>query len=87
MSQSRTVNKSEEDVLVVEGGKAPKAKKTTKKTAPKKDIVKEWEGKTLPELKMELQKLALDVKTGKQKNTSLLGKLRKVIARELTKKL
>lgn len=90
MSQSRTVNKSEEDVLVMEGDSksTPKAKKPAKEKKPavKKDTVKDWEGKSVTELKLELQKIVLDVRTGKQKNTSLVKKLKKVIARELTKK-
>jgi hypothetical protein len=44
-----------------------------------------WAKMSIAELKIELQKLALDIKTGREKNTSLSKQLKKHIARELTK--
>ena len=40
--------------------------------------------KSLKELQVELQKLSLEIKTGKESNTSLLRNTRKEIARKLT---
>ncbi len=56
--------------------------------AKSKQIKKEDESKqaSVYQMKIELQKLALDVKSGKEKNTSKINKQKKAIARLLTKK-
>lgn len=56
-------------------------KKTTKTKAKKSEL----EGMTLSEARKELQKVLLDVKIGEESNTSKIKKLKKQIARELTK--
>lgn len=61
-----------------------KKTKETKKTV-KVNLLEEWEKKTPVELKSDYQKLSLDICSGTEKNSSLLKKLRKVIARKLTK--
>jgi ribosomal protein L29 len=58
-----------------------KQNKTTKKTTAKKSV----ESKSVYELKADLQKLLLEVKSGKQEDTSLIKKLKKQIARNLTR--
>jgi ribosomal protein L29 len=57
-----------------------KQTKTTKKTTAKKAV----ETKSVNELKADLQKLLLEVKSGKQEDTSQVRKLKKQIARILT---
>lgn len=61
-------------------GKAVEAK--TKKAT---DFLSKFKGMTVKELKLELQKLSLAVKTGDESDTSKIKKLKKYIARELTK--
>jgi hypothetical protein len=68
----------------------PKAKKTKAvkseaKKESKPNQATQWEGKSVSELKITMQKIILDLRTGKEKNTSLVRKLRRQIARELTK--
>ncbi len=48
--------------------------------------IEEWQNKSSVELKDILQKLAIDIASGKEKNTSLKGKLKKLIAKKLTVK-
>ncbi|MEP7103713.1 MAG: hypothetical protein ABI721_03325 [Candidatus Dojkabacteria bacterium] len=57
-------------------------KEVVKKT---KKAVVSFENKTVSELKIELQKLLLDIRTGKEKNTSLVKKLKLALARLKTK--
>ena len=59
--------------------------KTTEKQEPKITAKKATNTKTLKELRLELQKLILDVRSGKEKNTSLIKESKKEIARLLTK--
>ena len=61
-----------------------KTKKTEEKKTVKSKTSKEWEKMDVRSLKVELQKLTLDVRTGVEKNTSLLKKVRKIIAKKLT---
>ncbi|MFS8130794.1 MAG: hypothetical protein ACMG57_02330 [Candidatus Dojkabacteria bacterium] len=58
--------------------KEPKAKK-------EKKTVVSFEGKSVSELKTDLQRLLLDIRTGKEKNTSLVKKLKVTLARLKTK--
>ncbi len=62
---------------------------TKKKSAPVKSVKKKTgkpnSEKSVIEMKNELQKLMLDVKSGSESNTSLIRKLRKDIARKITK--
>lgn len=51
----------------------------------KKNILKDLEGKSVAEMKIELQKVMIDIQTGKEKNTSLIKKIKREIARNLTK--
>ncbi len=68
-----------------------KAKKTEEtsvvetKEAPKSKLNDTWAKMSVAELKVELQKLVLDIKTGREKNTAIAKRLKKHIARELTK--
>ena len=63
---------------------------TKKKSKPAKAVKKKEEVKTsndnksVAELKVELQKLILEIRISKESNTSLVKKLRKEIARKLT---
>lgn len=59
--------------------------RTTEKQEPKTKENKASNTKTLKELRLELQKLVLDVRSGKEKNTSLIRRTKKEIARLLTK--
>lgn len=65
--------------LKVEDAKVSKPAKTSKK----KEVASD-NSKSVRELKVELQKLSLEIKTGKESNTSLLRKTRKEIARKLS---
>lgn len=56
------------------------------KTKTKKVETIDNANKTVAELRVELNKLRLDVKTGKEANTSLVKKLKREIARKLTVK-
>lgn len=56
-------------------------KETTKKTEEKKTNLNEM---TLKELRSELQKVSLNVASGKENNTSLIKKIKTEIARKLT---
>lgn len=60
---------------------AEKKAKTTKV-----EKVAETASKSVSELRVDLHKLRLDVKTGKESNTSLIRKLKKEIARKLSAK-
>ncbi len=60
-------------------------KKEKKNESKKVSTNSSSESRSLKELKMEMQKLSLDVRTGKEKNTSLIRKLRRDIARQVTK--
>jgi len=73
MSEVRTINKTEEV-------KVEAVSKKAKKAVAKTDVKK-----TLPEMRIGLQRLILDVKSAKETNTSLIKKLKKEIAKELTK--
>lgn len=44
----------------------------------------DYSTKTLAELKDSLSKVVMDTKSGKEKNTSLIKKIKKEIARKLT---
>lgn len=58
-------------------------KKTTKKAAKEETKargIKDWEGKNVSELRVELQKILIDIRTGKERNTSLIKKLKRTIA-------
>lgn len=59
------------------------AKKETKKTEEKKTNHSEM---TVKELKLELQKVILNIRSGKESNTSQVKKIKKEIARKLTLK-
>ncbi len=59
--------------------------KTSEKKEAKVVDKKVSNTKTISELRLELQKLILDVRSGKEKNTSLIKKTKKEIARLLTK--
>lgn len=48
--------------------------------------IEEWQNKSSVELKDILQKLVIDIASGKEKNTSLKRKLKKLIAKKLTVK-
>ena len=48
--------------------------------------VKSYEDLSVHELRTELQKVILDIRTGKERNTSLVKKIKLNIARKLTKK-
>jgi ribosomal protein L29 len=62
----------------------PEADKTKKvKSEKKKEVVKKE--LTLAEMRVELQKVILQVRSGEESDTSKIKKLRKQIARELTK--
>lgn len=62
------------------------AKKEVKAKEVKKEEAKSTtKNKTVEELRNDLQETYLKVKTGIEKNTSLIRKLKKQIARELTK--
>ncbi|SRR5260221_8793920 len=76
VKKAEKVNKEEmQDIASVKTEKKVKAVKAKKVT---------WEGMSIDSLKLELQKLTLDVRTGREKNTSIIKRLRKHIARELT---
>jgi len=60
--------------------------KENKKTTRKAKESKTDSEKTVRELKLDLQKLVLDVRSGKESDTSKVKKLKKEIARLLTKK-
>lgn len=48
--------------------------------------IEEWQSKSVAELKDVLQKLSIDITSGKEKNTSLKKRLKKIIAKKLTVK-
>ena len=58
--------------------------KKTKKTTNKKESNSNWSEMEVNELKLELQKLILKVRSGTEKNTSLIKKLKKEIAKKLS---
>jgi len=64
--------------------KVEKVEKAEKKAKSSVKTIAEWKNKSIKELKIEFQKLNLEVKTGKEQNTALIRKLRKHIARALT---
>jgi ribosomal protein L29 len=70
MAEKKTTKKAD---------KVEKTEKVEKKTTDFKDM-------SVAELKLEIQKVSIDVRTGKEKNTSLLKKLKKQVARIQTKK-
>lgn len=59
---------------------APKAEK---KATPKKKKVSD-DGMTVGELKLELQKVTLLVRSGEERDTSKVKKIKKAIAKKLT---
>jgi len=62
------------------------AKEETKKTTEKVNKSEStWSKMSLKELRAEFEKLSMDIKLGKEANTSLAKKLKKLIAREMTK--
>jgi len=62
------------------------AKEETTKTTEKVKVSEaSWNKMSLKELKAEFERLSMDIKLGKEANTSLVKKLRKLIAREMTK--
>lgn len=65
------------------------AKAETKTTTEKVEKVNKseaaWSKMSLKELKAEYERLSMDIKLGKEANTSLSRKLKKMIAREMTK--
>lgn len=65
--------------------KTTKTEKAPAKAVKKAEAVNSWANLSLKELKAELEKLTLDVKTGKEQNTSLVKKLKRLIAQEMTK--
>lgn len=56
-------------------------KKTTEKVNKSESA---WSNMSIKELKTELEKLSMDIKLGKEANTSLAKKLRRLIAKEIT---
>ncbi len=62
-----------------------KATETAKEAKVAKKIKADFTGMSVREAKVELQKLALKIKTGEEKTTSKLKALKKYIAKELTK--
>lgn len=73
MAETRTIDKKDE--LKIED--TPKKVRTQSRKA-KND-------KDINELRSEVQRLVVDIKAGKEPNTSLLGKARREVARALTK--
>ncbi|MEO6728977.1 MAG: hypothetical protein ABIM99_03580 [Candidatus Dojkabacteria bacterium] len=72
---------------MAEDKKTTKKEKTVKEPKAKKEkkTVVSFENKSVSELKSDLQKLLLDIRTGKEKNTSLVKKLKVTLARLKTK--
>lgn len=64
--------------------KEAKKETVSKKVEKKANKLKDFEKMELGELRDELQKLHLLVKTGEEKDTSLVRKVKKLIARKLT---
>lgn len=60
-------------------------KENTEKKENVNKSVASWSKMNLPQLKAEYEKLIMDIKLGKEANTSLSKKLRRMIAREVTK--
>lgn len=65
------------------------AKEETKTKTEKVEKVNKsetaWSKMSLQELRSEYERLSMDIKLGKEANTSLSRKLKKMIAREMTK--
>jgi ribosomal protein L29 len=63
------------------------AKSETKNTKAEKanKSVADWSKLSLRDLRSEYEKLKMDIKLGRENNTSLVRKLKVVIAREMTK--
>lgn len=57
---------------------------TTTTKDDKKKSSDQWKDMSVKEMKRELEKLHLDVRVGKEKNTSLVKGLKKLIAKKLT---
>lgn len=62
---------------------AKEAKKDTTENKNKSEST--WKNMSLKELRAELERLEMDIKLNKEANTSLSKKLRRLIAREMTK--
>jgi len=65
--------------------KIEKTETVTKKVKVKTNPSEAWAKMPLNEMRKELQKLTISIKTGSEKNTSLVKKLRKQISIALTK--
>lgn len=65
------------------------AKEETKKTTEKVEKANKseaaWSKMSLKELRAESERLAMDIKLGKEANTSLSKKLKRLVAKEMTK--
>jgi len=57
--------------------------KTTTEKVNKSETA--WNKMSLKELKAEYERLTMDIKLGKEANTSLSKKLKRLVAREMTK--
>ena len=65
--------------------KVTKSEKATEtKTKKSVDFLSKFKGMSTNELKLELQKLVLAIRTGDETDTSKIKKLKKYIAKELT---
>lgn len=62
---------------------AKESKKETTETTNKTET--SWSKMSLKELKAEYERLSMDIKLGKEANTSLARKLKRLIAKEMTK--
>jgi ribosomal protein L29 len=54
------------------------------KNTKKKNKLSNYAEMSVKDLKFELQKVLLNVRTGKESNTSLISKIKREIARKLT---